>query len=194
MKKLCDCFPSFSQEVDHKGESMTHLHGNHLVYKDHPMIIWRGKLDSLTALIIEAQELGAEKGNQEFIEDLQGVLDFVRSLLSAEYKNTPLGPFQLLGLSMEELHEHSHNPQKYYGFPHILTDHRMGSLCIRLNRLRTAVRETELAAAAAFASGNGEATREDIIEALNRLSSLFYILMYKYLPRDFTPDSADITG
>jgi ethanolamine utilization cobalamin adenosyltransferase len=179
-------------ELDHKGESMTHLHGNHLVYKDHPMIVWRGKLDSFTALLIEAQELGAEKGNQEFVDDLQGILDFVRTLLPTEYRNTPLESIKILGLSSEELRERSHNPKKYYGFPHMLTDYRMGPLCIRLNRLRTAVRETELAAAAAFASGDEESRREDIMEALNRLSSLFYILMYKYLPKGFTPASAGI--
>jgi ethanolamine utilization cobalamin adenosyltransferase len=178
--------------LDHKGESMTHLHGNHLVYKDHPMIIWRGKLDSFTALLIEAQELGVEEGNQEFVDDLQGILDFVRTLLPTEYKNTPMEHVRILGLSSEELRERSHHPQKYYGFPHMLTDYRMGALSIRLNRLRTAARETELAAAAAFAQGSEEATREDIIEALNRLSSLFYILMYKYLPKGFTPASAGI--
>jgi ethanolamine utilization cobalamin adenosyltransferase len=177
---------------DHKSESMTHLQGNHLVYKDHPVIIWRGKLDSLTALIIEAQELGAEQGNQAFVEDLQEILGFVRSLLPCEYKNIPLKPVQLLGFSSEEIRDRSHNPRKYYGYPHILCDFRMGSLSIRLNRLRTAVRETELAAAAAFRSGNGTPNREDIIEALNRLSSLFYILMYTYLPKGFTPDAAGI--
>lgn len=179
-------------KFDHKSESMTHLQGNHLVYKDHPVIIWRGKLDSLTALIIEAQELGVEKGNQAFVDDLQEILGFVRSLLPCEYKNIPLKPVQLLGLSSEEIRDRSHNPQKYYGHPHILCDFRMGSLSIRLNRLRTVTRETELVAAAAFRSGNGTANREDIIEALNRLSSLFYILMYTYLPKGFTPDSAGI--
>ena len=43
---------------------------------------------------------------------------------------------------------------------------------LQLNRLRTQIRETELAAAAAFGRD-----REDILRALNRLSSLVYILM-----------------
>jgi ethanolamine utilization cobalamin adenosyltransferase len=177
---------------DHKNESMTHLHGNRLVYKDHPAIIWRGKLDGLAALIIESQELGAEKGNQAFADDLQEILVFVRSLLPCEYKNIPVEPVRLLGLSSGEIRERSHNPLNYYGYPHILCDFRMGPLSVRLNRLRTAARETELAAATAFRSGNGTAAREDIIEALNRLSSIFYILMYKYLPKGFVPDSAGI--
>jgi ethanolamine utilization cobalamin adenosyltransferase len=178
--------------LDRKGESMTHLQGNHLVYKDHPVIAWRGKLDTLNGLIIEAQELGMEKGNQEFVDDLQEILDFVRGLLPCEYKNQPVENFHLLGLNSEELRERSHNPRKYYGFSHILFDCRMGSLSIRLNRLRAAARETELAAAAAFRQGQTGAAREDIIEALNRLSSVFYILIYKYLPKDYSPKSAGI--
>ena len=54
-------------------------------------------------------------------------------------------------------------------------EYTMGEICVALNRLRTAVRETELAAAAAFCSADG-CERADIVEALNRLSlSLIHI-------------------
>jgi ethanolamine utilization cobalamin adenosyltransferase len=176
---------------DHKPEALTHLQGNHLVYKDHPRIIWRGKLDRLTALIVEAQYLGVEKENQELVDELQEILEFVRRLLPCEYKNIPVEEFHLLGLSSQELRDRSHNPAQYYGHPHLLTDYRMGPLSIRLNLLRTEVREVECAAAAAF-NGVGTPRRDDIIEALNRLSSLFYIMMYKYLPKGFTSGHAGI--
>jgi ethanolamine utilization cobalamin adenosyltransferase len=176
---------------DHKPEALTHLQGNHLVYKDHPRIIWRGKLDRLTALIVEAQYLGVEKENQEFVEDLQEILEFVRRLLPSEYKNIPVEEFHLLGLSSQELRDRSHNPAQYYGRPHLLTDYRMGPLSIRLNLLRTEVREVECAAAAAF-NGVGTPRRDDIIEALNRLSSLLYIMVFKYLPKGFTSGHAGI--
>ena len=47
----------------------------------------------------------------------------------------------------------------------------------RLNRLRALTRETELAAVAAFQDREGRPTRTDILRALNRMSSLIYILM-----------------
>jgi ethanolamine utilization cobalamin adenosyltransferase len=177
---------------DTKPEAMTHLAGNKLVYKDHPVIIWRGKLDSLAAMIIEAQTLGQEKDNREYVNDLQEILEFIRRLLPCEYKNVPVEEFKLLGLSAEELRARSHNPLKYYGHKHLLIEYRMGALCVRLNSLRTASREAELAAAAAFKDTDGKPVREDIIKALNRISSLFYIMIFKYLPKGFTPRPAGI--
>ncbi|MDR2049748.1 MAG: hypothetical protein LBP69_09875 [Treponema sp.] len=180
------------ESFDTKPEAMTHLSGNNLVYKDHPVIIWRGKLDSLAAMIIEAQVLGREKDNREYVNDLEEVLEFIRRLLPCEYKNIPVEEFKLLGLTAEELKARSHDPLKYYGHKHILIEHRMGALCVRLNSLRTASRETELAAAAAFKGPDGKPAREDIIKALNRISSLFYIMIFKYLPKGFNPRTAGI--
>jgi ethanolamine utilization cobalamin adenosyltransferase len=170
-----------------KPETRTHLRGSQLTGKDNPVIRFRGKLDTLAALIMEAQLLGEERKNQAFVNDLREILEFVRGILSAEYRESPLGEFRLLNLSSGELRERSHHPERYFGRKHLLIDHTMGALSVRLNLLRSAVRETELAAAAALGD------REDIAEALNRLSSLFYILMYKYLPGDYSsPGSAGI--
>jgi ethanolamine utilization cobalamin adenosyltransferase len=180
------------ESFDTKPEAMTHLSGNNLVYKDHPVIVWRGKLDSLAAMIIEAQTLGREKDNQEYVNDLEEILEFIRRLLPCEYKNIPVEEFKLLGLTAEELKARSHDPLKYYGHRHILIEYRIGALCVRLNTLRTASRETELAAAAAFKGPDGKPTREDIIKALNRISSLFYIMIFKYLPKSFNPRPAGI--
>jgi ethanolamine utilization cobalamin adenosyltransferase len=180
------------ESFDVKPEAMTHLFGNNLVYKDHPIIVWRGKLDSLAAMIVEAQALGWEKDNRDYVNDLQEILDFIRRLLPCEYKNIPVEEFKLLGLTAEELKARSHDPLKYYGHRHILIEYRMGALCVRLNTLRTASRETELAAAAAFKGPDGKFAREDIVKALNRISSLFYIMIFKYLPKGFTPRSAGI--
>ena len=155
--------------------------------KDNPVIAFRGKLDTLCAMILEAQLLGKE--NRAFGEDMQEILDFTRSLLPAEYKNIPLGEFRLLGLSPLEIRERSHHPKNYFGLDHLLMHQSMGPLSLRLNLLRTAARETELAAITAFRDPADPAIyrREDIVEALNRLSSLIYLLMYKYLPKDYSP-------
>ncbi|MDR0447588.1 MAG: hypothetical protein LBH07_02860 [Treponema sp.] len=203
------------EKLDSKPEELTHLYGNLLTKKDNPVIAFRGKLDKLCAMILEAQLLGQERENRAFVNDMQEVLEFVRSLLPAEYKCTPLKEFRLLGFSSGELRKRSHNPEKYFGRKHLLMHYSMGALCLRLNLLRTQVREAELAAVTTLRDslnpGNPSDSgiplnsgdppnstdsidptkcwycREDIVKALNRLSSLFYILIYKYLPKDYSP-------
>lgn len=177
-----------SEKRDAKPEELTHLYGNRLTEKDNPVIVFRGKLDKLCAVILEAQLLGEEKENRAYVNDLQEILNFVRAILPAEYKGTPLGDFRILGLSSAEIREQSHHPDRYFGRRHLLMDAAMGSLSLRLNLLRTLVRETELAAITAFRdpAAPSVSLREDIIEALNRLSGLFYILMYKYLPTNYS--------
>lgn len=177
---------------DHKPESLTHLKGRQLVHKDHPIIIWRGKLDTLTARIIEAQVCGHQFGNQEYVRDLQEILEFTRRLLTYELRGKEVEEFNILGLDAAALRERSHDPVKFFGHRHMLADYRMGPLCIALNTLRALVRETELAAAVAFKDAAGQSSRDDIIRALNRLSSLFYILMFKYLPPGFEPEHSGI--
>ena len=164
--------------------ALTCLYGNQFVEKDHPVITFRGKLDKLCAMILETQFLGEEKGNRGFVNDMQEILDFTRSLFTAEYKRVSPGDFRLLGYSSKDLRERSHHPEKYFGRGHLLIHHSMGALCLRLNLLRTAAREAELAAVTAFRDTPDDSARrcrQDIVEALNRLSSLFYILIYKYL-------------
>ena len=152
---------------DHKPESLTHLKGRQLVHKNHPLIIWRGKLDSLAARIIEAQLVGSQLGEQEYVDDLQEILEFIRQLLTCELRGKEVDDFNLLGLDSAALRERSHNPLKFFGHHHMLADYQMGPLCVALNSLRTLVREVELAAAAAFDDAAGQSTRDDIIRALN---------------------------
>jgi ethanolamine utilization cobalamin adenosyltransferase len=177
------------EELCSKPEGLTHLYGNQLTEKDNPVIVFRGKLDTLCAMILEAQLLGEEKGNRDFVNDLQEILEFTRSLLPVEYKCTPLGEFHVLGFSPQELREQSYNPKKYFGHDHLLMHHSMGALSLRMNLLRTAVREIELTAVTMLrdSSDTNRRSREEIVEALNRLSSLFYILIYKYLPKNYSP-------
>ena len=176
------------EALDHKPETMTHLKGRKLVHKDHPIIDLRGKLDSLTAAIIDAQVLGGREKNWVFVDELQEILGFTRRLLSYEYRGQEVEEFNLLGFDAFALRERSHDPQKFFGHPHMLTTYKMGPLCSALNRLRALAREVELTAVRAFKAN----PRDDIVRALNRLSSLFYILMFKYLPEGFIPESSGI--
>ena len=154
-----------------KTEDMTHLRGNLLVPKTHPRIAFRGKLDSVMADTLLAQCLAREKGCAMAEDGLGEVLQALRAILAAEVKEEPLSPPTLFGLDSDRLRWVSQHIQEEMGMPHPIPEHTMGCLALTINRLRTQIRETELAAAAAF---TGE--REDLLLALNRLSSAVYIL------------------
>jgi ethanolamine utilization cobalamin adenosyltransferase len=177
--------------LEQKPEDLTHLRGRQLVRKDHPVIVWRGRLDAFCARLIEAQVLGRREGRPDYSEELQEILDFCRRLLVAEMKGLEVEDFLLLGLTPGDLRERSHHPARFFGHPHILMNYEMGPLPVALNALRAEVRAVETAAAAAFGAP-GLSPRDDIILALNRLSSLFYIMIYRYLPKDFRPEGAGI--
>ncbi|MDR1051471.1 MAG: cobalamin adenosyltransferase [Deltaproteobacteria bacterium] len=180
------------ETLDRKPESMTHLSGRRLVSKNHPVIAFRGKLDSLCAQIVSAQLLGSQLGREDFVADLGEVSEFVRRLLPCELRGEPVPPMLLCGWDAAAVKERSHHPQKYFGVGHMKSALGMGALSVSLNVLRAQARETELAAARAFVDDRGESAREDLVTALNRLSSLLYVLMYKYLPAGFVPEGAGI--
>jgi ethanolamine utilization cobalamin adenosyltransferase len=63
------------------------------------------------------------------------------------------------------------------GHEHLVPDASHGPDVARLNWLRAMSREVELAAMQVFARPDLSVEREDLILALNRLSSAFYVLM-----------------
>lgn len=169
----------FGTKLDYKPEHMTHLKGNLLVFKDHKRIVFRGKVDSLEAKILEAQIFCKSKGMQSLVDELQETLIYVRNITRAEVLNEELPEFSLLGLTEDEVRKQSHNPKKYFGIGHEFPDYRMGEEVVKVNSIRALTREVELAAFAAFKDEYGNVSREDIIRALNRLSSVFWIIMFK---------------
>ncbi|WP_027634024.1 ethanolamine utilization cobalamin adenosyltransferase [Clostridium hydrogeniformans] len=170
----------FGAHLKEKPEHMTHLKGNTLVFKDHNRILFRGKVDTLESKILETQILCNKLGEALVIKDLQEILDFVRRILRCEVLEEELLEFNLQGMTKEELREKSHYPEKYFGMSHFTPDYTMGEVVIALNSLRTLTREVELSALKAFKNEYGMVERVDIIRALNRLSSLFWIMMFKY--------------
>ncbi|MDR1899721.1 MAG: hypothetical protein LBQ55_06930 [Treponema sp.] len=167
-----------------KPEYMTHLAGNRLVPKNHGRIRFRGIVDSLEAEVMEAQVLASDLGEGWYCERLGEVLDCLRSILAAEVKETPLPEPRLFGLSAEELHAQSHDVRGAFGMAHPVPDYTMGPLAVRLNTLRTRIREGELLAVRTFWTGGaaeGCGDREDIVLALNRLSSAVYWLLCRRL-------------
>ena len=156
-----------------KPEQMTHLNGDVLVSKTHPRIAFRGAMDTLEAEILLCQLHCPENVRR----DLAEILSLARSLIRYEVMGEPVPQTKLCGLTEQELRERSHRPQDFYGQPHFMPDLSDGEQVIRLNRVRCAVRAAELAAAQAFEDENGNCVRVDILQALNRMSSMVYILM-----------------
>ena len=151
--------------AEEKPEHFTHLRGDILVPKTHPRIRFRGAIDTLEAELLLA---GPETGE---------LLDLARKLIRCEVLGEPVGDFSLYGLNEQQQRQHSHFPQDHYGIPHFMPDYADGEKVLILNRCRTAARAAELAAVAAFTDGEGNLTREDIVKALNRMSSMIYLLM-----------------
>lgn len=160
-----------------KPEHMTHLRGSSLVYKNHPRIKFRGKLDSFEAFVIDAIVEAKSQGYNDLAQDLTIVLEYARQVMSAEVKEQPLQPINYRGLTLQEIREHSHYPDKHYGVGHLLPQPSQGKLMAQLNLVRAQSRELELAAMDAFLEESTGLQREDILQALNRLSSLIYIMM-----------------
>lgn len=158
--------------AEEKPEHMTHLNGEVLVPKTHPRIRFRGKMDTLEADLILCQLVpGAPEGA------LGEILDFSRKILRCDVLEEPLRQDTLCGLTQDEQRGRSHMPQDYYGQPHFMPQASDGSVIAGLNRARCFAREAELAAVEAFSDREGNLLREDIPKALNRMSSMLYLLM-----------------
>ena len=90
-----------------------------------------------------------------------------------------MGEVRLCGYGPEELREYSHYPEKHFGQPHFLFHYTDSPAILAVNKVRTVVRQAELAAYRAFRDENGAVARNDMILGLNRLSSLCWIFMIK---------------
>ena len=162
-----------------KPEHMTHLRGNVLVRKDHPRIVFRGWIDRLEAELLLSWHTAREEGYHEVAAIMSESLDFVRSLIRCDVLGERKTGWTLAGYTPDELREKSHYPEKYFGQPHFMASGEDSATLLSVNRTRAVVRQAELAAYKAFKEFDGSMTREDIQLALNRLSSLMWIVMIR---------------
>ena len=153
--------------AEEKPEHMTHLNGDILVFKTHPRIRFRGMID-----LLEAELLLCGQETEE-------ILILARKLIRCDVMDEPVGEFTLYGLTADQQRHHSHFPQDHYGIPHFMPDFSDSPQVLRLNRCRSICRQAELAAADAFSDRDGNLIRGDIVQALNRMSSMLYILMIR---------------
>ena len=160
--------------TEEKPEHMTHLNGDVLVHKTHPRIRFRGAIDCL-----EAELLLCRKEFPQLQKPLQEILELARKLIRCDVLEEPVGEVVLCGMNQQEQRQHSHFPQDYYGIPHFMPSGEDSREILHLNRLRSITRKAELVAVDAFSDREGNPTREDILKAMNRMSSMLYILMLR---------------
>jgi len=177
-KTVC-CRMRVDGKAGEKPEYMTALCGNTLVCKTHSIISLRGKLDSLTARILEVQLAFLRLGMQKGFDDLDETLDLARSIMRAEVRGETLEDVCLFEMDEAELRSRSHTPKEYYNTPHFIASAHDGEAIVLLNSLRAASREVELEACRAFETESCGSGRPDIIKALNRLSSAYYVMMLR---------------
>ena len=160
--------------VAEKPENMTHLDGETLVLKTHPRIRLRGRIDALTASVVLAQTQFDPKGAlpPELSVWLADLRSWLGGILRAEVTGEPLPELGMGDMNFAVIRALSHFPDKYLGHDHIVPEASHGFNVALLNRLRAEAREVEL-----LAASHPETDRHDVIQALNRLSSAFYILM-----------------
>ena len=159
--------------VTKKPEHMTHLNGDVLVSKTHPRIAFRGAMDALEAELMLCQLNLPEPWKKQAGE----VLAYARELVRCDVLEEPVSRKTLCGMTEAELRSRSHRPQDFYGQAHFMPAVTDGAAVLWLNRARCAARNAELAAVHAFGDRDGNPTRADLLQALNRMSSMLYILM-----------------
>ena len=166
-----------SRNVSAKPEHMTHLFGQQLVAKTHPIIAWRGQMDLFDCALVEAQVRLAAAGEDELVKSLEEILRFAQRIMAAQVKQEPFAFDKVCGWDAQQIRDMSHYPDRYFGTPHTAMHYKDGPVVARLNSLRAKVREVELAGGRAFIDEEGNCERTDIMQALNRLSSLLYVLL-----------------
>jgi ethanolamine utilization protein EutL len=178
----------FATKPDH----LTHLTDNaSLVAKTHPRIVLRGKIDLLQSALLDAQVAADQDQAAGLVGELGELLELARALIGAEVTGQPLPPFQLFGMTPDQVRDATHHTSELYGVPFMYPDVRQGPVVAKLNLARGMARDAELAALFAFAAGDDDGgagggptappTRPDLCLALNRISSALYLLACKYV-------------
>ena len=157
-------------------ENYTALNGKKNVAKDHPMIQLRGKLDSLYGIITLAGAKALELGIQGLAKDLASLGECCFSAISAGVKeeDVDVEAIQIMGMSWEEIHTLSHEPQRF-SLQHFLPTAQDGVMMNLLNICRCTIRETECLAVGLFQN-----QWPGFILLLNRMSSAAYVIMCRY--------------
>ncbi len=167
------------ERLREKPEHLTHLRDDEsLVEKTHPRMAFRGKLDTLQGLLLDAQLAAHAEGARGLVGELGEAVDLTRKMVSAEVMDQPLAPWKLCGLDPAEIRHASHHTFELFGVPFMYPSVHQGPVVAKLYLARAWAREAELALYAAFPSAD---ERADLKLATNRLSSALYLMTTKYV-------------
>lgn len=172
-------YKSYHDEAvyEKKPEYMTQIFGNYLVVKNHKRIILRGKFDNLQAQTVKYWK--KYQKNKKLESDFSQAYRYVRDLFICEMTDAEFIERDVLGHDIDSLKDITHNTMKYFKTGHLFEINvEFGEDVIDINCLRALSRECELAAVEAFYH-EGKVEHSDILKALNRLSSVFYLMMLK---------------
>lgn len=164
------------ESLAEKPEHLTHLVDDQsLVPKTHPRMDLRGKLDLLEGHLFDAQVAADAAGCRPLVGELEEVVELVRRIVGAEVTGRPLGEWKLCGMEPARIRWASHHTHELFGVPFMYPSVRHGPPVAKLYLARAIAREAERALLRALPE------REDLLLALNRISSLLYVLTCKYV-------------
>jgi ethanolamine utilization cobalamin adenosyltransferase len=166
------------QPLQTKPNHMTQLDPGHFASKTDPRLIFRGRVDSLHALVMLTASTARRFELRELAKNLDTLAAYCREIMSAEYHLRLVATLSLLGKSEDQLHDISHWPDKHLGIPHIIPGSYDHEILHWMNVLRTQCREVEIVALQAFPPIDNDPTGvgASLAKALNRLSSAVYVL------------------
>ena len=165
------------QPVAHKPGHMSQLDSGHFGPKTAPRFFFRGKMDTLHAQFLLAVAQAQRFNLPDLADYLTSLAAYCREITSAEYNQRQVAPLQLAGLTEAQIRERTHWPERTLGLSHVVPGPGDHELLLQLNLLRCQTRETELVTASVFSGPDGQPTRPDLMQALNRLSSAVYYLV-----------------
>lgn len=166
------------QAMQAKPEHMTQIDAGHFASKTNPRLVFRGRVDSLHAIMMLTAATARRFELPELAQHLDTLAAYCREIMSAEYNRRKVAKLVMMGKNEAELHEISHWPDKHLGIQHIIPGACDHEILHWLNMLRTQCREVEITSLQVFPQKNHDAEfpGSDLATALNRLSSAVYVL------------------
>lgn len=169
----------FGAALDHKPEHMTHLRGNVLVFKDHPASRSGGTSTCWRLRSLWPSRPPPRRDTGPCAESWRRCWASSGASSASMCSPSRWGRCECAPWGRRSCGSSPTTRKNTSAKPHFLVHWTDGAAILAVNKLRTVVRQTELAAYKAFRDENGAVTREDILLGLNRLSSLMWIMMIK---------------
>lgn len=163
--------------VTEKPERMTQLDAHSFAPKNTPRIRFRGRMDSLHALVMLAASRARALDQKRTAERLDTIAAYCREISSAEYNGRAPADIEIAGFDEPAIRAATHDPAGLMGVKHLTPGGCDPETLHWMNVLRTQSREVELAALDAFApTADHPVVAPDLLRAMNRLSSAIYLV------------------